>query len=105
MLFFCTIDIWASLQQNLLGGFANNKGADQPAHTRSLINAFVILLQESIICILASSKVSMFQLVSVAEETGLNLALSETPKTGFVVTRPILMTLTLCGQETSKQVL
>ena len=27
---------------------------------------------------------SMFQLVSIAEETGLSLALSDTPKTGFV---------------------
>ena len=28
------------------------------------------------------------KLVSVAEETGLNLAMSETPKTGFVAMRP-----------------
>ena len=32
---------------------------------------------------------SIFYLVSVAEETGLKLALSETPKTGFVALRPI----------------
>ena len=31
---------------------------------------------------------NIFQLVSVAEDTGLNLALSETPKTGFVATCP-----------------
>ena len=30
---------------------------------------------------------SIFYLVSVAEETGLGIALSETPKTGFVETR------------------
>ena len=30
------------------------------------------------------SKISNFELVSVCEETGLKLALSETPKTGFV---------------------
>ena len=42
-------------EKNCLWGFANNKGADQPA------------------------------------ETGLSLALSETPKTGFVVSRPIYM--------------
>ena len=35
-------------------------------------------------------KFSIFQLVSVAEETGLKLALLETPKTGFVATRPII---------------
>ena len=41
-----------------LRGFANNKGADQPAHP--LINAFVIGLLESIISQLASSIMSMF---------------------------------------------
>ena len=56
---------------------ANNKGADQPAHTLSLISAFVIPLLESIISRLASSKISSFWLVSVVEETGLSLALAE----------------------------
>ena len=37
---------------------------------------------------LASSEISPFQLVSVAEETGSSLALSETPKKGFVASRP-----------------
>ena len=32
-------------------------------------------------------------LVGVAEETSLKLALSETPKTGFLVTRPISITV------------
>ena len=31
------------------GGVANYKGADQPAHSRSLISAFVIRILESII--------------------------------------------------------
>ena len=44
---------------------------------------------ESIICKLATGEISIFQLVSVAEETGLSLALSGTPKTGFLTTRPI----------------
>ena len=69
--------------------FANNKGADQPAHPRSLISAFIIHLLESIISRLATSRISIFKLVSVAEQAGLSLALSETPKTGFLVTRPI----------------
>ena len=34
------------------------------------------------------SKISNFYLVSVAEETGFSLALLETPKTGFLATRP-----------------
>ena len=70
--------------------FANNTRADQPAHPHSLISTFVIRLFESIISRLASSEISIFWLVSVAEETGLSLALSETPKTGFLSPRPIL---------------
>ena len=33
----------------VFGGFANNTGADQPAHPRSLISTFVIRFLESII--------------------------------------------------------
>ena len=62
--------IWASTRENLSLVFANNKGADQPAHTRSLISAFVIHLLESILSKLATSEVSIFYLVSVAEGTG-----------------------------------
>ena len=43
-----------------LRGFSNNNGADQPAHPRSLISAFVIRLFESIISKLATSKISIF---------------------------------------------
>ena len=48
-----------------------------------LIIAFVTLV-ERIISKLATSGISIFKLVSVAEETGLDHALSEIPKTGFV---------------------
>ena len=41
-------------------GFANNKGADQPAHLRSRISAFVIRFLESIICKLATGEISIF---------------------------------------------
>ena len=43
-----------------LGGFANNTGADQPAHLRSLISAFVIRVLEGTISKLATSKISFF---------------------------------------------
>ena len=59
----------------VFGGFANNTGTDQPAHPHSLINAFVICVLECIISKLATSEILIFYLVSVAEETGLNLAL------------------------------
>ena len=65
--------------------YANNKSADQPGHTRSLISTFVVRCLDSIIHILAKSKIS--RLVSVAEEAGLSLPWSQTPKTGFLVTR------------------
>ena len=41
-------------------GFANNQGADQPSHSRSLISAFVIRLLESIISRLAKGEISIF---------------------------------------------
>ena len=66
----------------------NNTGADQPSHPRSLIRAFVILFLESTICKLTTGEISIFLLVSVAEETSLKQALSETPNTGFVASRP-----------------
>ena len=47
-------------EKTCLLGFANSKGADQPAHPRSLISAFVIRLLESSIFKLASSKISIF---------------------------------------------
>ena len=77
-------------KKTCLWGFANNKGADQPVHPHSLISAFVIPLLESIISILATSESSYFKLVSKAEQAGLHLTFSETPKTGFLATRPIL---------------
>ena len=63
--------------------YANNKGADQPAHPRSLISTFVVRCLDSIIPMLANSKISRLQLVSVTVQTGLSLTWSQTPKTGF----------------------
>ena len=63
------------------------------AHTRSLISTFVIRYLESIVDKLSTYIISIFYLVSVAEETGLKLSLSETPKTGFVATQPIYQTI------------
>ena len=56
---------------------------------RSLISAFVICLLESILYKLATSEISIFQVVSVAEQAGLGMTISETPKTGFLASRPI----------------
>ena len=56
----------------LSSGLVKNKGADQPTHLHSLISAFVFRSFESIISRL-----------SVADKTGLSLALSKTLKTGL----------------------
>ena len=55
---------------------------------RSLISAFVFRSLKSIISKLTTSEISTFYLISVAKQAGLNLTLSETLKTGFLVTRP-----------------
>ena len=43
-----------------LMSYANNKGADQPAHPRSLISTIVVRCLDSMIGILALAKVSRF---------------------------------------------
>ena len=75
-------------EKTCLQRFANNKSADQPVHPGSLISAFIICLLESIIYLLALSEMLLFWVVSVAKETGLSLSFSETPKKGFLASRP-----------------
>ena len=55
-----TIKIGHRRDKTCLRGFENNKGADQPAHPRSLISAFNIRLLESIISRFATSEISIF---------------------------------------------
>ena len=59
---FCAakLKIGPQREKTCLRGFANNTGADQPAHPRSLISAFVIRFLESIICKLATGDISTF---------------------------------------------
>ena len=63
--------------------YANNKGADQPAHQRSLISTFIFRCLGSMICILAISKRSRFQSASVAEQASLNLTQPKIPEDTF----------------------
>ena len=57
------------VQENLTLLHSNNKGADQPAHLRSLISHFVICSLESVLAKLATCKVSVMQLVSVVHKS------------------------------------
>ena len=63
--------------------YANNKGADQPAHPRSLISAFVVRCQDRMIPLVYISEIPRFWLVSVAEQVSLCLACSETSEDTF----------------------
>ena len=62
---------------------ANNKGADQPAHPRSLISAFVVRCLDSVMSLVSVTKLSSLVLASVAEQAGLSLTWSETPEDTF----------------------
>ena len=77
------VDIkWASTPENLSSGCTNTTGADQPAHRGRLFSAFVIRFLESI-SKLDTGEISIFYLVSVAEETCLNIVLLATLRTGL----------------------
>ena len=74
---------WVTSWENLFMSYATNKDADQPAHPRSLISTFVVHCLHSIIAILEESKISRLKLVSVTEQTGLNLIWSEATEDRF----------------------
>ena len=59
-LHWCSDVIGPCHEKTCLRRFANNKGADQPAHPRSLISAFVILVLKSTISKFAISRISTF---------------------------------------------
>ena len=63
--------------------YVNSKGADQPAHPRSLISAFVVHCLDSIISLDSIAESSRLQLASVAAQAGVCLAWSETPEDTF----------------------
>ena len=67
--------------------YANNKSADQPAHPSSLINTFVVHCLDSITSLVSILAISSLYLASEAEQTGLSLPWSQTPKTGFLATK------------------
>ena len=76
----CTCEYMPGHAKTCLVPYANNKGADQPAHPRSLISTFVVRCWNSMIFILAISKVSRFEL---GEQAGLNLTWSKISEDRF----------------------
>ena len=67
--------------------YENKKGADQPAHPRSLVSTFIFRCLDSILYLVSISEISKLLIASVAAQAGLSLTWSQTPKTGFLVTR------------------
>ena len=61
--------------------YANNKGADQPAHMRSLISAFVVRCLDSI-SLDSIAKISTLA-ASVVEQASSSLTWTETPEDTF----------------------
>ena len=70
----------------------------EPTHPRILISAFVVRYMDSIIPPLAISKNSRLKLASEAEQPGLSLSWSETPKTCFLATRLNYCRSHACGE-------
>ena len=56
--------------------YANDKGADQPAHPRSLISAFIVRCLDSIIPLVSIPEISSFYLASVAAQPGFSVTWS-----------------------------
>ena len=75
--------VWSSMRENLTLLHVSDEGTDQPAHPRSLINAFVIRLFKSILSMLTTGEISILYLVSVAEQAVLVMTWSETPEDRF----------------------
>ena len=69
--------------------YVNNKGADQPAHPHSLISTFVVGCLDSIITLVSKFEISSLYLATVAAQAGLCLTWTQTPMTGFLMTKLI----------------
>ena len=74
--------IWASMRENMFSGLANKKRL-------RLISAFGIRLLESIISKLATSKIPVYWLITVAENASLGMIWSEIPRSDFRMRRLI----------------
>ena len=59
-------------EKTCLMSYANNKGADQPAHLHSLISAFVVRCLDSVMSLVSVTKISSLMLASVAEQASLS---------------------------------
>ena len=68
------------VMRNLFMPYANNKGADQPAHPRSLISAFVVRCLDSTIPLVSVPEISSFYL-ALTKQACWSLIRSQAPPT------------------------
>ena len=81
------------MQENLSPRFGNNTCKDQSAQMTSLHicadwSAHLLFPFWKVASKLAAGEISIFQLVFLAKETAMSLALLDTPKTGLIARRP-----------------
>ena len=69
--------------RKLVYSICEHKGADQPAHPRSLISAFVVQCLDSIIPLVSISEISSLYLASVSVQASLSLTLVANPEDRF----------------------
>ena len=55
---YCDSIYWSGHAKTCLMPYANNKGADQPAHSRSLISTFIVRCLDSIVYLVSISEMS-----------------------------------------------
>ena len=71
------------MRKRTLCHMRTTKSADQPAHPRGLISAFVVHCLDSVMCLVSVIKSSSLMLASVAEQPSLSLTWSETLEDTF----------------------
>ena len=71
------------MRKRVLCHMRTTKGADQPAHLRSLISMFVVRCLDSVMSLVSVTKISSLMLASVAEQASLSLTWSETREDTF----------------------
>ena len=83
----------ATSWENLFMPYANNKDADQTAR----ISAFVVRCLDNIVLLVSIPEISSLYLASMAARASLSLTWSEIPKTDFLVTWLIMISLAMNG--------
>ena len=69
--------------ENVSYGICEQQRCRSACYPHSLISTFIVRCLDSMLCILAISKVSKFLLASVAEQAGLNVTWSKIPEDTF----------------------